>query len=401
MEAPKVKEGVWWVGAEDKDLRIFDIVIPTAHGTTYNSYLIKGEKIALVEGVKKGFQEQLFSHIKSICRLEDIRYLIINHTEPDHSGCVADLIDLVPNITLVYSKTAKTFVENIIHREADSIVVEDGEELDLGGKTLKFISAPFLHWPDTMFTYLVEDQILFPCDCFGAHYCGENIFNDQLKSPQSAFGSFKHYYDHIFRPFKSYVLRALDKIEHLKIDMIAPSHGPILRTDPKSYMEWYRRWSEFPISEDKKRATIIYVSAYGNTQRMAKHIANGLKQKGVEVHLLDATQIDMDTIINKIEASDGVIFGTPTLNAKAPKPILDVISNLVLLNIRGKSAAVFGSYGWSGEAVGMVEEILKSIGFRIRGEGLKVRFVPTIEDEKRCEEFGSKFASNLFGAKQE
>jgi NADH oxidase (H2O-forming) len=395
VEAPRVKEGVWWVGAEDKDLRIFDIVIPTTYGTTYNSYLIKGEKIALVEGVKKGFQEQLFSGIKSICRLEDIRYLIINHTEPDHSGSASDLIDLVPNITLVYSKTAKTFVENIIHREADSIVVEDGEELDLGGKTLKFISAPFLHWPDTMFTYLVEDRVLFPCDCFGAHYCGENIFNDQLKSPQSAFGSFKHYYDHIFRPFKSYVLRALEKIEHLKIDMIAPSHGPILRTDPKSYMEWYRRWSEFPISEDKERATIVYVSAYGNTQRMAKHIANGLKQKGVEVSLLDATQIDMDTIINKIEASDGVIFGTPTLNAKAPKPILDVISNLVLLNIRGKSAAVFGSYGWSGEAVIMVEEILKSIGFRIRETGLKVKLVPTPRDDKTCEEFGSKFAESL------
>jgi len=395
VEAPRVKEGVWWVGAEDKDLRIFDIVIPTAYGTTYNSYLIKGEKIALVEGVKKGFQEQLFSHIKRVCNLEDIRYLIINHTEPDHSGCIAELIDLVPNITLVYSKTAKTFVENIIHREADSIVVEDDEELDLGGKTLKFISAPFLHWPDTMFTYLVEDEILFPCDCFGAHYCGENIFNDQLKSPQSAFGSFKHYYDHIFRPFKSYVLRALEKIEHLKIDIIAPSHGPILRTDPKSYLEWYKRWSEFPTSDDKKRITIVYVSAYGNTQRMAKHIANGLKQKGVEVSLLDATQIDMDTIINKIEASDGIIFGTPTLNAKAPKPILDVVSNLVLLNIRGKSAAVFGSYGWSGEAVGMVEEISKSIGFRIREPGLKVKLVPTAQDDKICEEFGSKFAESL------
>jgi flavodoxin short chain len=397
VQALEIKEGVWWVGAEDKDLRIFDIVIPTTYGTTYNSYLVKGEKIALVDTVKKGFQEQFFSRIKSIAKLEDIKYLIINHTEPDHSGCIADLADSVPNITLVYPKTAKTFVEHILHREVDSIIVEDGEILDLGGKTLKFILAPFLHWPDTMFTYLEEYGILFPCDCFGAHYCGENIFNDQLKSPQSAFNAFKHYYSHIFRPFKKYVLEALEGIEHLKINMIAPSHGPILRTDPKSYMEWYKRWSEFPTSDGQKKVTIVYVTAYGNTQRMAKHIANGLKEKKIEVYLLDATQTDMDTIINKIEASDGVLFGTPTLNAKAPKPILDVVSNLVLLNIRGKSAAVFGSYGWSGEAVKMMEEILKSIGFRIREEGLKVRLVPTPQDDKICEEFGKKFAESLMG----
>lgn len=395
VKAIQIKEGVWWVGAEDKDLRIFDIVVPTAYGTTYNSYLVKGEKIALIDAVKKGFKEQLLSRIQSITELDHIKYLVVNHTEPDHSGCIAELIDLIPNITLVFSKTAKLFAEHIVHRQVDSIVVDDGEELDLGGKTLKFISAPFLHWPDTMFTYLMEDKILFPCDAFGSHYCGEDIFNDQLKSPQSAFNAFKHYYNYILRPFKSHILKALDKIENLKIDIIAPSHGPVLRTDPKEYVEWYKRWSEFPSKDDTKKVAVIYVSAYGNTQKMAKHIAGGLKEKGIEVFLLDAAETDMDSIINKIESSDGVLFGTPTLNAKAPKPILDVISNLVLLNVRGKPAGVFGSYGWSGEAVQMMEEILKSIGFRIKEEGLKVRFVPTVEDEQRCEEFGRKFAENL------
>ncbi|MFQ5965819.1 MAG: FprA family A-type flavoprotein [Candidatus Scalinduaceae bacterium] len=398
MEAVKIKEDVYWVGSLDPDLVVFDIVVPTKHGTTYNSYLVRGEKIAVIDTVKAYYVDDFIAKLRSLVRLEDISYIVINHTEPDHSGGLISLMELAPNAIPVFSRGARTFVKNILHKEFEYKEVGDGDTIDLGGKVLKFISAPFLHWPDSMFTYLMEDKILFPCDAFGAHYCSTNRFNDELESKEEAFKAFKFYYNAILRPFQQHIIYALNNIKNKDIDIeiIAPSHGPILRENIEKYIESYRKWAEkAERRSDKKRIAVIYVSSYGSTKRMAEYVAKGAKLPNTDVSLFNAAETDLETIIDEIEASDEIILGTPTLNAKAPKPIFDIISSLVMLNIRGKAAAVFGCYGWSGEAVKIIEDILRSLRFKIVAEGYKLRMVPSEEALKGCEEFGKRCASDI------
>lgn len=396
MEAVKIKEDVFWVGSLDPNLAVFDIVIPTEYGTSYNAYLIKGkEKIALVDTVKEHFKEDYIKAIGSIVDPKEISYVVINHTEPDHSGALPHFVNFVPNVTPVFSNTAKSFVTNILHKEFGHVMVGDGDKIDLGGKTLSFISAPFLHWPDTMFTYLEEDGILFPCDAFGAHYCSEHLFNDELKSPEDAYEAFEFYYKCILRPFKDHVVKALEKIKNLNINMIAPSHGPILRKNPLNYIEDYKKWAYKEKNQSTKKIVIVYASSYGNTKRMAEAVARGTVMPGIQASLYNAAEVPISRIVDEVEVSDGVILGTPTLNAKTPKPIFDIISSFVTLNVKEKAAAVFGCYGWSGEALQMTEDLLKSLKFKIITDCCKLKMVPMDEELHSCEEFGRRYAKEL------
>ncbi len=393
-QAVKIKEGVYWIGSLDADLVTFDIVIPTKYGTTYNSYLIRGEKIAVIDTVKEYCVDDFISKIKSLVNPEDIAYIVINHTEPDHSGGLTRLMELAPNAVPVFSRGARTFVKNILHKDFDYKEVKGGDGIDLGGKILKFITAPFLHWPDTMFTYLEGENILFPCDAFGAHYCSDKRFNDELEDKEEAFKAFEFYYNCILRPFKKHVIDALDNIKDIDIEIIAPSHGPVLRENIEKYIESYRKWSgKTKKHPDKKKISVIYVSSYGSTKRMAEHILKGASLPDTDVSLYNAADTDLETILDEIEASDLIILGTPTLNAKAPKPIFDIISSLVTLNIRGKAAAVFGCYGWSGEAVKIIEDVLRSLRFKIVSESCSLKMIPSEEALKGCEEFGKRCAT--------
>lgn len=397
MDAVKIKEDVYWIGALDPKLVVFDIVVPTEYGTTYNSYLVRGEKTAIIDTVKAFCVDDFLEKIRSLVKLEEIDYIIINHTEPDHSGGLISLMELAPKAVPVFSRGARTFVKNILHKEFEYKEVKGGDSIDLGGKTLRFVTAPFLHWPDTMFTYLEEDKILFPCDGFGSHYCTDERFNDEIKLKDEAFGAFKFYYNCILRPFSEHIINALDNIKDIDIDIIAPSHGPILREDINKYIKSYREWAEKAQAPTRKKTiTIIYVSSYGSTKEMAKYIFEGAKSvPDTDVSLYDAIETDMETIIDAIEAADEVILGTPTLNAKAPKPIFDIISNLVMLNVKGKAAAVFGCYGWSGEAVKIIEDILRSLKFKIVADGYKLKMTPSEEALEGCVEFGKKCASAI------
>ncbi len=398
----KIKEGVYYVGAFDPDLRVFDIVVPTDTGTTYNSYFIQGtDKSALIDTVKLNTKDQLIDKLGKITDISKIDYIVINHTEPDHSGALHDIKKIAKDAILVYSKNAHHFVKHIIKTEYKNLTVGDGDSIDLGGKTLQFINAPFLHWPDTMFTYIKEDKILMPCDFLGAHYCDKAVFNDLIKDKDKAFGAFKYYFNHIMRPFKTYAVQAIDKLKNYNIEMIAPSHGPVLRKDIEKYIDWYyKRSSELiPIPAENtnyKHIAVVYASAYGNTEEMAKHVAKGAKIESLtNVTLCNLIDTDMETVADIIENSDGVIVGSPTLNAKPPKPIFDMISSLVMLNVKHKKAAVFGCYGWSGEAVQIIQDILKSLKFNILQESLKIQMTPFEEDLEKCEQFGMDFAYKM------
>ncbi|MBC8060614.1 MAG: FAD-dependent oxidoreductase [Clostridiaceae bacterium] len=400
MKAIEIKKDVFWVGALDPKLRIFDIIMYTPFGTTYNSYIVKGsKKTAVFETVKVQFFDEYIERLKSFnVDVAKIDYIVVNHTEPDHAGSVAKLLSIAKAAKIVGSTAAIKFLKSIANREFEFITVGDGDSLDLGNKTLKFISAPFLHWPDSIYTYLVEDEILFTCDSFGSHYCNENIFDDEIQNREEYLDALKYYYDCIMSPFAPYVLQAIEKIKALKIQYICTGHGPILRENPQSIIELYKKWST-PQSKnlDVKKVSIAYVSAYGYTKQMAETIAEGIISKGnFQVESFDVTYSKFEDVIASMDTADAMLFGSPTINGDALKPIWDVLTTLNPLVHGKRVAAAFGSYGWSGEAVKYLEERLKQLKL-VTIPGLKINFKPSDLELSECFKFGTKFASLVLG----
>ncbi|WP_333859214.1 flavodoxin domain-containing protein [Clostridium sp.] len=398
MNALEIKKDIYWVGALDPDLRIFDIIMNTPYGTTYNSYVVKGsEKTAVFETAKERFFDEFIERLNSAnVDVKNIDYIVVDHTEPDHSGSIAKLLDLSPNAKLVGSTAAIRFMKAISNKKFDSIVVKDGDTLDLGNKTLKFISAPFLHWPDSIYTYVPEDNILITCDSFGAHYCSPKVFNDLNTDEAGYMDALKYYFDGIMGPFKPHVLEAIDKIKDLKIDIICPGHGPVLRKDPLKIVNLYKEWST-PIKPGNKKYIVIpYVSAYGYTESLANKITEGIRSFGdFEIKTYNVIYSDMNEILENIGKADGILFGSPTINGDALKPIFDILISLNPIVHGGKVAAAFGSYGWSGEAVKNIEARLQQLKMNLLTPGLRVNFKPSEDELNSAYEFGKSFAKKV------
>jgi flavorubredoxin len=384
---------VHWIGALDKDIRVFDVIMKAEQGTTYNSYLVKGSNsCALIETVKARFFDPYLSTIKTLVDPAQIDYIVMNHTEPDHSGSLGSILAEAQSARVVASKNGVPFIKGILNRDIDVQIAGDGDSIDLGGVSLEFIQAPFLHWPDTMFTFVREHGILFTCDFLGSHSADERMFDDQVDDFDHARS---YYFDHIIRPFKEFAIRALDKMEDLPIQMIAPSHGPILRTDIHKYVEEYRKWCTVPQKGDKPRVLVFYASSYGNTRRMAESVADGCRKAGGEVTLFDLEVTDPGSILDEVEAADALAVGSLTINGDAVKPVWDLLSSLATLKLRGKAAAAFGCYGWSGEAVKFIEERFKAIKMKVPVEGVRAQLMVTDEDLEACRELGEKLTESV------
>lgn len=399
MKSMELKKDIYWVGALDPDLRVFDIIMYTPYGTTYNSYVVRGsEKVAVFETVKEKFFDQYLQRLQSLdIDITKIDYIVVDHTEPDHAGSVAKLLDLSPGAKVVGSAPAIKFMKKIANKPFEFIIVNGGDTLSLGNKTLKFVSAPFLHWPDSIYTYLVEDNVLFTCDSFGSHYSTDKVFNDLNPNQENYMEALRYYYDVIMGPFKPHVLKALDKIKDFKIDMICTGHGPVLRDNPQKIIELYREWStKQPFNDGINRVTISYVSAYGYTEELAHKITEGIRSTGnFEIKLFDIIHHNMEDIVKEIDDSDGILFGSPTINGDLLPPVRNLLTMLNPILHGGKVAGAFGSYGWSGEAVPHCENRLKELKMKLLTPGLKIVFKPSEEDLQKAFEFGKSFGEKV------
>lgn len=401
MKALEIKENVYWVGVQDPNLRIFDIVMKTEYGTTYNAYLIKGsEKTCLIETVKEKFFDEYIEDLQKVVRLEEIDYLIMNHTEPDHAGSVEKLMAKIPGLTVLGSATALKFLKEIANRKFTSRELEHGDELDLGGRTLQFISAPFLHWPDTMYTYLKEEKILFSCDSFGSHYADPRVFNDLIEKDFT--DAYKYYFDMIMGPFKPYVLEALDKIKDLDIEIICPGHGPVLRQNLDYYIDLYRQWAAPPAPDDDQRPKIVmaYVTAYGYTEMIANGVLEGLAMVAdFNVKKFDLVYTPVDEVVKDLAHADGLLLGSPTINGDTLPPIWELLTQLSPINHADMVGAAFGAYGWSGEAVPNIEARLNALRMRVL-PGLRINFKPSAANLEEAFSWGMEFGKAVLAKKQ-
>ncbi|MET0089869.1 MAG: FprA family A-type flavoprotein [Candidatus Thiodiazotropha sp.] len=406
-DAIEFADGVYWIGALDPSLRTFDIILRTANGTTYNSYLVRGQEgVVIIDTVKANFSDEFFARLESEVDYSEIKYIVLNHLEPDHTGALPELMRRAPQAKLYISQRATSMLKALLKPtngafEYNTVTTDD--RISLGDRTLRFLHTPFLHWPDTQCTYLEEEGILFSGDVFGCHYCDKRLFNDRVGDFRF---SFDYYYAHIMRPFKKHVMEALQLIEPLKLKQIAPTHGPILRERPRRYVTHYRELSTSILSReigvDDRSLIIFYMSSYGNTARMAEEISSGASTiPGVRVSLYDLEGGETGPFVDLIEEADALLFGSPTINGDAVKPVWDLLSSLAVVNLKSKLGGAFGSFGWSGEAVPMIEDRMRGLKMRIPQQGLRIKLIPTEEELEACRAFGLAIAEELVGKHQQ
>ncbi|MCD6527642.1 MAG: FprA family A-type flavoprotein [Desulfuromonas sp.] len=396
MKTIELTAGVYWVGVYDHELRVFDELYPTQSGTTYNSYLVKGGgKTVLVDTAEEHFFTEFLSRVNSVCAVDDIDIIISNHTEHDHSGSIARLLEMNPKIEVYCTKAAEKFLQQQMNRSFNSHSIKDGETLDLGGRTLQFIVAPYLHWPDTMFTYLQEDQLLFSCDAFGAHYCPQEgqIFCDEINGDVQA--DLKLYFDTIVRPFKKNVREAIAKLADIPVKMICPSHGPVRRQDIEQTVQDYQLWSQQPQPTQGRRVLLLEHSPHGTVRKMGDRVTHALQARGCTVIRLSAIELDDQQFQHELERCDALMIGVATINRDAGPPVWKALALLSTVTVKNKLAAVYGAYGWSGEAVKLIQGRLLGLRYKLAGEGVRWQFTPTQDDIDHCLQLANDLADLL------
>jgi NADH oxidase (H2O-forming) len=389
-----VTPDVKWIGVLDYDIRTFDIVMHTEFGTTYNAYFINADKKAIVEVAKEKFSDVFLSKLKSVTDPADIKYIILDHTEPDHSGSLKLLLDLAPSATVVGSGNAIRYLEDIVNAPFKSLVVKDGDTLDLGNKTLSFISAPNLHWPDSIYTFLEEDKVLFTCDSFGAHFCSSEMFSNFSEEYS---GTFKYYFDVIMKPFSRFMLRAIEKIKPLDISFICPGHGPIHGDNRKKAIALSEKYADeymqLLTGKDNRNILVAYVSAYGYTNSAAELIAGGIREiENITTDIVDIENINSEELESKIVLADAILVGSPTINQNTLLPVYKLFSLINPLRDKGKMGGAFGSYGWSGESPKIILENLRLLKLKIFEEAATFKFSPEGTKADYLKDFGRRFA---------
>ena len=394
MTKIELAPGVHWVGVVDWNLRDFH-GYTTPRGGTYNAYLIVDEKIALVDTVKHGFAGEMIERIKEIVNPAKIDYVVSNHVEMDHSGSLPDIMEIASGAELICTEKGKEGLQRHYRGNWNFRTVKTGDELKLGKKTLAFITAPMLHWPDSMFSYLKEDKILLSNDGFGQHLASSFRFDENVCSLlgyecDTVMDEAAKYYANILMPFGGIILKKLEEVQKLGIEikMIAPAHGMIW-TDPGKIIDAYIRWSK---GESKKKVLIIYDTMWNSTEIMAKEVLRGVSDSGIEVALFHLRRNDWSEIVKDVLEARAILIGSPTLNNGMFPTVGGFLTYLMGLRPKNKIWATFGSYGWAGGAMKAVNEKLKSAGFE-PVESLEANFRPDGQDLEKCYALGQKVAS--------
>jgi len=390
----EIYKQVHWVGAIDWNVRNFHgHTYTTKRGTTYNAYLIVDDKIALVDTVYGPFSDEMIERIRQIIPPEKIDYIIANHVETDHSGALPAILKLCPKAKVFGTAKCKEGLFKHYYLDMDFQVVKTGDKLKLGRKTLTFLEAPMLHWPDSMFSYLIEDAILLPNDAFGQHFATSQRFDDEVDS-SALMDEAAKYYGNILWPLSRLVLKKIEEVQkmNIPIKIIAPSHGIIWRKDPAKIVNAYVSWAK---NETKPKAVIVYETMWGATEKMARKISDGIIAAGLDVKLFDIATSDRTEVIKEMLDAKGFVIGSSTHDNDMLTSIAGFLEFLKGLRPQKRIACAFGSYGWSGGAVKEIEDILKETGIELAQPGLGFKYVPDDVELKRCYEFGKDFASKM------
>jgi len=392
--AVQIADRVYWVGAVDWEVRHFHgYTYHTHRGTSYNAYLIVDDKVALVDTVMPGFENEMFRRIAEIVDPARIDYLIANHGELDHSGGIPAVMARAPQATLVHSKRGTESLGKYFGDGWKHQVVGTGDTISLGHKTLAFLEAPMLHWPDSMFTYIPEHRLLLPNDAFGQHLASTYRFTDQV-DPAILWDEARKYFANILTPFSSLILRKVEEVQKLglAIETIAPSHGLIWRKEAGQIVEQYVRWAS---GEARPRAIVVYETMWGSTAEMAHAIVDGIAEAGIEAQLFAVPQQDHTTVIGAMLEAKGIVVGSATHNRRPLLNISALVEDLVGLRPVKKIGAAFGSHGWGGGAVPVLEKGLQEAGIAVAQEGLAMAWRPTVEERARAVAFGRAFGERI------
>lgn len=395
----QVSDSVKWIGVLDKNLKTFDIIMETKFGTTYNSYFIDADKKAVVETVKEKFFDVYETKLRQVCNPEEIEYIILDHTEPDHSGSLKKMLEIAPNATVLASGPALKFLRNQLGFDFPQKELKEGDIIDLGNKKIRVISAPNLHWPDSIYTYLEEDKVLFTCDSFGAHFCSEEMFDDKAGNYDEAF---KYYFDVILKPFSKFFLKAIDKIRPLEINAILTGHGPLLTTTWKQKVDWSEEMCKEYLAHnpEKNRILLAFVSAYGFTRTIAEKLKEGLEEiEDITVDYCDIEEMPADILADKISRASAYLLGSPTINQNMLPQLYNIFAMMTPIRDRDKLAGCFGSFGWSGEAERDLVNNFENLKLNFCGDTLFLKFKPQEEDFERIKTYGKKFGLLVKGQK--
>ncbi|EHP83983.1 FprA family A-type flavoprotein [Methanotorris formicicus] len=384
----EIKKDIFWVGVIDWEIRNFHGYI-TPNGSTYNSYLIKDKENVLIDTAKDYMLNELINGISNIINPKDIDYLIVNHVEKDHSGCVDKIVEISGATVITNEKGKESLSYHYDTKGWDFIVVDSGDEISIGNRTLKFIKTPMLHWPDNMVTYCKEEKILFSNDAFGQHIASSERFDYEIGD--EVFEYAKEYFANILMPYKMLIPNAINSLKDLEIELICPSHGIIWKEKINEIIKRYLDWSSDKV---ENKAVIAYDTMYSSTKKMAYAIADGLMEKEVEVKIYRISETPLNVIMREILDAKYVLIGSPTLNQNLYPEVAKFLSYMEGLKPTNKIGVAFGSYGWMEMATEKIKEVFKRLNFEIvDDECLKVKFVPKEEDLKKCYEFGLRLGN--------
>jgi anaerobic nitric oxide reductase flavorubredoxin len=392
----QIKNNVSWIGKIDWELRKFHGDEYSTHrGSTYNSYLIEEEKVAVVDTAWAPFAKEYVVNLEKLIDLKKIDYVIANHGEIDHSGALTELMSRIPDTPIYCTANGIKSLKGHYHQDWNFHPVKTGERLSLGSKELIFIEAPLLHWPDSMFCYLTGDNILFSNDAFGQHYASEYMFNDLVDQAELMAECLK-YYANILTPFSELVERKIKEVLafNLPVDIICTSHGVIWRDNPVRIVQQYLKWAD---SYQEDQITLIYDTMWNGTRVMAENIAQGIKQADSQVNLklYNLAKSDRNDVITEVFKSRAVLIGSPTINRGILTSIAALLEEMRGLKFRNKKAAAFGCYGWSGESVKVIKGQLEAAGFQVVDDGLRCLWNPDQKSIESCFEYGRKLAGLL------